>query len=114
MLYKNIMQGYQIEHLCSECKLRAMIVPYGLRKNTWVLNMKPGDEMYTIDEKPVLIQVLEKMVMPVMSPTANCLSLLIYGKPIETVFKAMFQNWGYDIQRRFVILIIYKVKEQND
>jgi len=97
-----------IEHLYTDCKLQAMLVPYGWYKNDWVLRLEKGAVLETINDPPILVRIVEKTVIPINSPIAQCLSLLIYNKPIEDIFNAMCRNWGHDIQRKNVILIIYE------
>ena len=89
-----------------------MLIPYGWYKNQWVQDAQCGDELETIDEPPVPIRIVEKTIIPINSPIAQCLSLLIYNKPIEEIFNAMFRNWKHDIQRKNVILIIYEKIEK--
>jgi len=97
-----------VEHLFTDCKLHAMLIPYGEYKNKWVSRIEKGCVLETIDEVPVHIRVLEKVTIPVNSIITQCLSLLIYNKPIEEIFDAMFRNWKHDIQRKNIILIIYE------
>ena len=97
-----------IEHLYTDCKLHAMLVPYGWYKNNWLERAERGMELETIDEIPILVRLVEKTVIPINSPIAQCLSLLIYNKPIEEIFDAMIRNWGHDIQRKNIILIVYE------
>lgn len=90
-----------------------MLIPYGYFKNKWALDLQKGDLLQTIDEPEVVIRVVEKTVVPIYSPIAQAMSLLIYNKSIEQVFDAMFRNWKYDIQKRNVILIIYEKTEEQ-
>lgn len=85
-----------------------MLVPYGYFKNKWVYNLQKGDYVQTIDDPEVVIRVVERTIIPIQSPIAQSLSLLIYNKSIEQVFDAMLRNWKYDIQKKNVILIIYE------
>lgn len=100
-----------IEHLYSECKLNAMLIPYGIYKNAWVERLRYGEKILTSDDPPITIRVLDKLVIPVGSTIANSMSMLIYGRPIEVIFDAMFRNFGHDIQRKNVILLIYEPLE---
>ena len=97
-----------VEHLHIDCRLSAMLIPYGYFKNKWLLNLQKGDYVQTIDTPEVVIRIIEKTTIPIASPIAQSLSLLIYNKPIEEVFNAMLRNWKYDIQKKNVILIIYE------
>lgn len=102
-----------VEHLFTDCKLNAMLIPYGYFKNKWALNLQKGDLLQTIDEPEIIIRVIEKSIVPINSSIAQSLSLLIYNKPIEKVFDAMFRNWKYDIQKKNVILIVYERTEKE-
>lgn len=90
-----------------------MLIPYGYFKNNWALNLQKGDLLQTIDEPEIIIRVIEKSIVPINSSIAQSLSLLIYNKPIEKVFDAMFRNWKYDIQKKNVILIVYERTEKE-
>ncbi len=90
-----------------------MLIPYGYFKNKWALNLQKGDLLQTIDESEIIIRVIEKSIVPINSSIAQSLSLLIYNKPIEKVFDAMFRNWKYDIQKKNVILIVYERTEKE-
>ena len=90
-----------------------MLIPYGYFKNKWALNLQKGDLLQTIDEPEIIIRVIEKSIVPINSSIAQSLSLLIYNKPIEKVFDAMFRNWKYDIQKKNVILIVYERTEKE-
>lgn len=99
---------YCIEHLYSECKLSAMLIPFGLYKNAWVNKLQYGAEVLTLDNPPVKIKVFDRITLPIRSTLTNSISMLVYGKPIETVYDGMFRNYGHDISKREVILLIYK------
>lgn len=103
-----ISENRTIEHLFTECKLNALLIPYGMYKNKWALHVQRGELLETIDEEPVTIRVIEKTIIPINSNIAQCVSMLIYKKTIEQVFNAMFRNWKHDIQRKNIILIIYE------
>ena len=90
-----------------------MLIPYGYFKNKWALNLQKGDLLQTIDEPEIIIRVIDKSIVPINSSIAQSLSLLIYNKPIEKVFDAMFRNWKYDIQKKNVILIVYERTEKE-
>lgn len=108
-----ISENRTIEHLFTECKLHAMLIPYGIYKNKWALQAQKGELLETIDEEPVTIRVVEKTIIPINSNIAQCVSMLIYKKPIEQVFSAMIRNWKHDIQRKNLIFIIYEPVESK-
>ena len=87
----------QVEHLYYECRMAAMLLPFGVYKNAWISRLKFGEEVYTMDDPPIKIRILDKLILPIKSSYTNAISMLIYGRPIEVVFKAMFSNHKYDI-----------------
>lgn len=104
----------QVEHLYYECRMAAMLLPFGVYKNAWINNLKFGEEVYTIDDPPIKIRILDKLILPIKSSYTNAISMLIYGRPIEVVFKAMFSNYKYDINLKEVILLTYERVIKNE
>jgi len=82
-----------------------MLIPYGDYKNSFLHDVRPGDVLTDMDEVP--IRVLEITRVGIHSALANALSMLIYNQPIETVLAAMRANWGYEINKTDMFLIIY-------
>lgn len=94
-----------LDHLSQTCRNSAMLIPYGDYKNSFLHDVRPGDVLADMDEVP--IRVLEITRVGIHSALANALAILIYGLPIETVFGAMKGNWGYEINKTDLFLIIY-------
>jgi hypothetical protein len=91
-----------------DCKMSAMLIPFGHYRNAHLLDLKAGDELITIDEPACHLRIVSMNVIPVNSPITNALSMLIYGYPIERVYDAMVGNHGPFIHRNKLILIIYE------
>lgn len=98
-----------VDHQSAMCRYRAMLIPFGMYKNSLIGELRKGDSIRTtFDLTPIECEVLEVSKIPLKSATANALSWLIYGVPIEVAFKVMKQNHKKDIQDRFIYLISYR------
>lgn len=97
-----------IEHMVSDCKMQAMLIPFGYYKNCYISEMKVGDELITIDDPPCHLKVLSINIIPVNSSVTNAISMLIYGYPIESVFDAMLGNCEHAIHKNKLIFIVYE------
>lgn len=95
-----------LDHLSQTCRNSAMLIPYGDYKNSFLHDVRPGDVLADLDDAP--IKVLEITRVGIHSALTNALSMLIYNMPIETVFAAMRANWGYEVNKNDLFLIIYK------
>ena len=102
------MTSATIEHLISDCKMQAMLIPFGYYRNCYIAEMKIGDELITIDDPPCHLKVSSINIIPVNSPITNAISMLIYGYPIEVVFDAMLGNNEHAIHKNKLIFIVYE------
>lgn len=97
-----------VEHKIMDCKNGAMLIPFGLYKNSFLHDVKPGNILYTMDDPPREIVVLALTTITARGETAQALSLLLYNQPIELVLEAMRRNWRREINREELFLLVYK------
>lgn len=97
-----------VEHQVADCRMQAMLLPFGLYRNAYVAELKRGDEIITNDEPKCHLQVVAISVIPVRSPITDAISMLIYGAPIETLFGEMEKRHGSSIFSNKLIFIVYE------
>jgi len=97
-----------VDHKISDCRNGAMLIPFGLYKNSFLHEMKPGNVLYTMDDPPREIVILAITTLSARGETAQALSLLLYNQPIEPVLEAMRRNWKREINGNEIFLLIYK------
>lgn len=98
-----------IFHKAADSKLRAMLLPYGIYRNGFVLELGVGGELLTCDEPPIRIRIREKTILPIKSKITNAICMLLYGHSIDEVFQSMLNNWSGDIQREKLLFIVYDI-----
>jgi hypothetical protein len=97
-----------LEHQVSDCRMQAMLIPFGLYRNAYAAELKRGDEIITNDEPKCHLQVVAVSVIPVRSPITDAISMLIYGVPIEALFDEMLKRNGSSIFSNKLIFIVYE------
>lgn len=101
----------QIDHKVSQSKLSAMLLPFGVIRNSFLSEVKDGDELMTMDEK--IIRVVSISTLPVFAPITNAISLMIYGVGIQESFQVMKRNHGRNIQNEYLYIIIYETVDKT-
>lgn len=97
-----------VESKLFEPKLKGMLVPFGLYKNAWLVDVPIGAIMSTIDNPPKQVRLMSKTVISIKSPIAETLSMMLYGRSMSFIFSKMLQNWKSDIDRENIFFITVK------
>jgi hypothetical protein len=66
-----------------------------------------------MDDPPVQVEIMAKATIAIKSQAAEALSLLLYGKPIDYIFKKMLDNWKSDIFTDMILFLVVKKHEEE-
>lgn len=99
----------RLEHLIHEPRLMGMLIPFGNYKNLYVYDCKVGDYFETIDDPPVIVEVVSKSIIMINSDIANSISMMLYNIPMSKAYEVMRRNWKRDINNDEVIFLVVKI-----
>lgn len=97
-----------VEHLLKGTHNYIMMIPFGGYKNIRIYDARVGTIIQTIDEPQKHVKILAKAVIGVKTDIADALSILLYNRKMESVFKAMRRNWKHDINDEEVLILIVR------
>ena len=95
----------QVGHNVSDAKLKAMMLPFGVIRNSYLAEVKAGDTILSMDDKTLVVKSIT--TIPITAPITDALSYMIYGVDIKTAFSVMRRNHGRNIQNEYLYIIIY-------